>query len=214
MTHDLDKLTENSFPKKHRTLEFAEALGIPGPFPLLRLSKPPRRLALGQQLEGAILFAMEAGHPARTWPLPRARALAERLLGAPLVMIGLRQDPSLPCDVDLRGNVSLAELFDIVSVARCVISMDSGALQVAMALAIPAIAIFGGIDPAHRIFADENVRVLVGRASCRPCNKKETCNGGYWCLSGISVDDVCNALYGLSELRGREILESTQPISN
>jgi hypothetical protein len=205
VTHDLDALTGDLLPRMHRTLEFADALEVPGPFPLLSGFKPAYQGLLARQFAGAILFAPEAGHDARIWPSSHSIELAQRLLGRPLILIGMNQVSKLPCDVDLRGKLSLAQMFELVSVASCVISMDSGAMQVAMSLDTPVVAIFGGVDPTYRVFPNQNARVLVAPTRCRPCNKRETCNGEYSCLHGISVQDVCDAVEGLDDLRGREI---------
>ena len=212
VTHDLDRLTMDLVPRLHRTFEFANALGISGPFPLLSACKPQYQSILASRFEGATVFAPEAGHVARVWPTSRSAELAQRLLGRPLVLVGQRREPSLPCDVDLRGTLSVAQLFEVISAVRCVVSMDSGALQVAMALGVPALGIFGGVDPTYRVHAMQAARTMVSPVNCRPCNKKETCNGAFKCLSDIGVDDVCKSLETLSNVVRREIYV-TSPIS-
>lgn len=194
VTHELDRITRTLLPRKHRTLEFAEALAIPGPFPALGQTRPSYHGPLARRFRGSIVYAPEAGHEARRWPIGHSRELAQRLLGSPSVLIGIDGSTKYPADEDLRGRLSLRELFDVVSAAQCVISMDSGILHVAMALGVPVIAIFGGIDPAYRILPMQRARVLVGTTPCRPCNKMESCNGEYACVGGIQVSDVLNAL--------------------
>jgi hypothetical protein len=206
VTHDLDKLTESTLPRAHRTYEFGCALSIPGPFTLLSSFKPNYGASWASAYSGAILFAPEAGHKARQWPIAYANALAERLLGSPLVLIGLSQTPSLPCDFDLRGKLSLTQLFELVSTAGCVVSMDSGTMQVALSLTIPVVSIFGGIDPTYRVLPSQNARVLVADIECRPCNKQEMCKGEYPCLTSIRARDVLEAVQLLDDFNRLDIL--------
>jgi ADP-heptose:LPS heptosyltransferase len=204
--YDLDALTRKKKPELHRTAEFAEALGVSGPFPLLGDIKPRFPGPLVGRYGGATLFAPEAGHAARIWPAAHATELGLLLSGSPLGLIGLDRSLPIPCDFDLRGKLSFMELLEVISSARCVISMDSAVLQIAMSLGIPVISIFGGIDPAYRVLPRQNARVLVSSIGCRPCNKSETCDGRYTCLTSIRPGDVHDALNGLADLRGMEIL--------
>ena len=202
---DLDALTENSRPRTHRTLEFGNLLKVDPPFPFLNECKPRFFSKLGQLCQGSVAFAPEAGHPARQWPTAHSIELATMLVGTPLVLIGQSQTIDIPADTDLRGRLSLDQLFEVVSCASSVVCMDSGILQVAMSLGTPVLSIFGGIDPQFRILPNQRARVLIGRVKCRPCNKNETCAGQYTCLREITADAVQKALIGIEKVNELDI---------
>jgi ADP-heptose:LPS heptosyltransferase len=199
ITHDLDAYTETKIPRMHRTDEFGVALGIPGPYLTLRPHLRHSGASWASKFKGAIVFAPEAGHPARQWPAMHAVELAKQLTGEPLILVGTKKSPNLPCDFDLRGQLSLEQLFELFAIVRCVISMDSGALHAASLLGTPVVAIFGGIDPRYRVMPGGNVRTLISDIECQPCNKVEICNGAYNCLRLITTYDVIsevnNVLY-------------------
>jgi ADP-heptose:LPS heptosyltransferase len=86
--------------------------------------------------------------------------------------------------------------------------MDSAVLQIAMALRTPVVSIFAGVEPHYRVLPNQNARVLVSSISCRPCNKKETCKGMYHCINSISANDVLNAMRGIEDVRGLEVVKT------
>lgn len=195
---DLDAATELVIPSKHRSHEFADILAVRSPIAPVRLAR-----ASPTSIAGPILFAPEAGHLSRVWP--GSRELAARLRGRGLTLVGLDREPRLPCDEDLRGQLSLLELMHVVASARCVVCMDSSILQIAMMANVPVLAIFGGIEPAFRVLPGQRARVVAADLPCRPCNKKETCNGRFPCIKDIGVDPVLSALDGIEEVRALEI---------
>lgn len=207
---DLDALTLRVRPVEHRTLELARLLGVSGPLPVRPWSVPEAWSRPFERLRGAVLFAVEAGHPARQWPWEHVRALAGRLVSGngsrpPLVLTGLRTDPPLPCDLDLRGGLRLPEMLGLASVASRMISLDSGALHMATGLGLPCVAVFGGLEPRHRILPSQRAVALQADLPCAPCNKKETCDGRMDCLRTVEPDHVLAALETLQHSRGLEV---------
>ena len=83
---------------------------------------------------------------ARRWPLREVSVVTKSLKGSPVVLVGLNNSPGLPCDIDLRGKLTIGELVALMSVARCLIRLDSGALQLALASGLPSLAVFAGVD--------------------------------------------------------------------
>lgn len=204
---DLDTATRDVRPQEHRTLEFGKILKVAGPFRPVRFHVPEHWKRSFRSYSGAVLFGPEAGHPARVWPEFHVYALCRLLEGRSLVLVGLNREPFLPCDADLRGKLSLKQLLGLVSVARCMICLDSGLLQVALAVGVPALALFGGIDPSYRIFAQQKARVLRVALDCSPCNKQETCQGAYFCMKELLPERVAAGLETLSDLKTLEIRE-------
>lgn len=205
-TIDLDLMTESLKPTKHRTLEFADMLGVSGPLNPPRFEIPPEWKRRFVNWNGAIGFAPEASHPSRRWPNEHALALASTLQNAPLVLLGATRDSTLPCALDTRGQLALDELLGLLSVLRVLICMDSGMLHLGAALGVPTVCIFGGVDPSHRIAASQHVLSLQANLDCCPCNKNEVCDGAYTCIKAISPGTVLAAVQRLENLSGRHIL--------
>lgn len=201
---DLDELTKGMVPKGHRTDEFAELMGVEGSFAPVVFEVPEAWRAKFKKYSGAAMLAPEAGHDARQWPTEHLMELARKLKGAPLVLTGLNRDDDIPSDFDLRGRLSMEELIGLLSVARALVTMDSGALHLAMSVELPSIAIFSGIDPDFRIRPSQRVSVLHADMECCPCNKDETCEGRYPCLGRIQPELVIGKLREIDKLLRRE----------
>ena len=79
-------------------------------------------------------------------------------------------------------------------------------LHFALVLRVPTLAIFGGIDPAFRILPDQPARIIQADIPCSPCNKAETCNGLYPCLTTLDPEKILAELATLESVNQREIL--------
>ena len=191
---DLDALTESHRPAEHRTDELGRLLGQEPPFPAPVLKIPEQWRSPFEHLAGCVVFASEGGHPSRQWPHEQAERLAGLLEGRKLILIGTSSRWTLPAHVDLRCRLQLEELFGLLAVAGAVVTMDSGVLHLAAALQTPTVALFGGIDPKFRVRQNQHVVVLQSTLDCCPCNKNETCNGMYPCITGITAEEVIRAI--------------------
>jgi len=192
-TIDLDLLTENVFSAQNRIDEFAELLGIENSISIPRIDVPTVWQKKFEQLSGSIIFAPEAGHSSRKWSFENCQRIKGLFPDETLVLIGTERTPEIICDVDLRSQLNLNELFGILSVCKLVISMDSAVLHIAAAIKKPAVAIFGGVDYRYRLRNNQPVVVLQSQIPCCPCNKDETCKERYECIKTITAEDVKNA---------------------
>lgn len=210
---DLDFLSQDIRPDRHRTLEFAHMLGLPdgeGDIPARIYQAPAEWARPFSGLARATVFAPEAGHPAREWPPEHTAELCglvkEQARDETLVITGLEKNSPLACTKDLRGELSLKEMLGLLSLARRVITMDSGALHMAVSLGLPTVALFGGVDPAHRVRPGQKVVVLQADRECAPCDKNETCHGEFPCLRQIRPGHVLEALDMLDHIDGLKVL--------
>ena len=191
---DLDQMTSESYPSQHRSDELAGMLGIDGRIRSLVIDRiPPAWRQPFARLRDCIIFAPEAQHASRCWPEENCRLVKELFPEEQLVLVGTERSPAIQCDVDLRGQLSLSELFGVLSVGKLVISMDSAILHIAAALRKPTVAIFGGVDARFRIRPDQPVVALQSLLSCCPCNKRENCAERYDCIKTITADHVYQA---------------------
>jgi ADP-heptose:LPS heptosyltransferase len=152
-----------------------------------------------------VLFAPEAAHESRRCPDSLAAGIGVDMAESRLVLVGNNTSPAIGCHADLRGGTTLRDLFVLVRHAGAVISMDSAMLHIATLLGTPAVALFGGIDPLMRTHPWHRVIVLVGNVACRPCNKRETCDGAFFCLRRIGPRDVRQAVDDLAAVTAREV---------
>lgn len=202
---DLDSLTREERPSMHRTEEFGALLGVSGPFPRVAPRVPDGWRRRFFRDEPRIVVAPEASHEARRLPAPTLQSVAHELRDRGLTLSGLNPEPPVPWGEDLRGRIEVRELFGLISACECLVSMDSAALHVATCLGVPAVAIFGGIDPAYRLLPADRAIALVSAISCQPCNKNETCDGRFDCLRQISAAEIVRAIADVAGVTGRTV---------
>jgi heptosyltransferase II len=154
---------------------------------------------------------------AKRWPVDRFAALAGQLLdlGFRAVLIGSSADVqtgrSLESALDnkvavlnLIGRTNLPALAGVLSMARALVSNDSGALHLGAALGLPVTAIFGPTDERRTAPRGVSLETVTSQSSgpptatlttqvwCRPCMLRE-CPIDHRCMRRISVDSVLEA---------------------
>lgn len=87
---------------------------------------------------------------------------------------------------DFAGHLQLHETVDFISLAKIIMSNDSGLLHVAAALDVPIVAFYGSTSPDFTPPLSDDVRILMTDIKCRPCFKR-TCQYGHLkCLKDIT----------------------------
>ena len=193
------------------------ALGLPpgspapaaAPRPSIRVDEANRDdlaarldLALGRPVV-ACLPGAEYG-PAKAWPVESFAELGRRLAEAGFAIWVLGSDADRPAGERIRavvgtdarnlcGETSLADAADLLSLARFVVSNDSGLMHVAAAVDRPVVAVFGSSSPAYTPPLATRAEVLYRGLSCSPCFERRCPFGHYACLRGISVEEVLAA---------------------
>ena len=195
----------------HQYLEFASYLGLKADkiefkIPLRTRDReeaigllPPRFLK-----EGFIALNIGAAKPANRWPEAHWAGLNSRLHRervSHLVLTGGEDDRGRALlirarsgeeAVDLTGRTTLKELAGIFSLARAVVSADTGPMHIASALGTKTIGLFGPADPRRTgpfNFPDE---VIISPAECRFCGKSR-CSFRH-CMEEITPDMVYRRL--------------------
>ena len=151
-TIDLDKLTENILPSAHKSIELGKLLNIDPPFKNLNLPVPQKWSQPFSNFSGHIIISPEAGHESRQLPYEVILKLCKKYNREfKTILVGLNPSPELPCDIDVRGKLSLNQLLGLISKVKFVLTMDSGILHMSNSLGKRTIAIFGGINPEFRV---------------------------------------------------------------
>lgn len=142
--------------------------------------------------------------PAKMWPKEYYKDLAKYLVKkgfAVLITGGMKEievGEFIKSDLNevynLCGKTNLTEVAGIFSLAKAVISNDSGLMHLAAALKIPQVAIFGSTDPEKTGPLNEKAIVLKRNLSCSPCFKRTCKYGHYECLKSVFPEDVVKIL--------------------
>ena len=163
--------------------------------------------------EPFVVFAPGAAYGrAKQWLPERFAELADLIInerGWSVLMVGSNADRSACADVaarlpatgnrinrliDLSGKTDLPSLAGVLSLARAVVSNDSGAMHLAGAVGTKVVAIFGATNEKRTSplssGADAPRPAIVSHdVFCRPCMLRE-CPIDHRCMSGITAARV------------------------
>lgn len=110
---------------------------------------------------------------------------------------------------DLTGRTSLAQAIDLMSVARAVVSNDSGLMHVAAALARPVVALYGSTSADFTPPLTDNVQLLAIDIACRPCFERTCPLGHKRCLVDLSPQMALAALDLITTEHPESMIAST-----
>jgi heptosyltransferase-2 len=88
--------------------------------------------------------------------------------------------------------LDLAALKALIARSRLLLSNDSGARQIAVALGCPVVAVMGPTDPRHTARHLELQRVLREEVPCAPCHLK-VCPTDHRCMTQLSPERAVSA---------------------
>jgi heptosyltransferase-2 len=167
--------------------------------------------------EPFVVFAPGAAYGrAKQWLPERFAELAELIInerGWSVLMVGSNADRPTCTDIaarlpatgnrmnrliDLSGKTDLPSLAGVLSLARAVVSNDSGAMHLAGAVGTKVVAIFGATNEKRTSplvsGADAPRPVIISNeVFCRPCMLRE-CPIDHRCMSGIAARRVFEAI--------------------
>ncbi len=136
----------------------------------------------------------------KEWGLERFALLIDKVLWGSVFLFGSRAEYQVGEDLAKgRGNVfnfmgcSLREAFSMVKTCDVVVSNDSAAMHMAVALGVPVVALFGPTVREFGFYPRGFSVVLEREVSCRPCSLhgSNMCKiGTHECMNGIGVDEV------------------------
>jgi len=142
-----------------------------------------------------ILFApFSAYGPAKNWPLDFFQQLSLSLFekGHPVGWLGLSQDYKevekikKKQDLNFCGKTTLLDLCYLLQNTPLLVANDSGIRQMASALGVKNIGIFGSSNPKWTGPLDKMSQIFYTQEPCSPCYQKTCKFGHYHCLSNIS----------------------------
>lgn len=138
----------------------------------------------------------------RQWPKCRwvefANRARSRKAGFKVVLLSDEKKGKVPghC-VDLRGQLTLTEYVGVIAESAALVGPDSSGIHIAGWLGIPAVGLFGSVDPRLRIQHYDSVHAIAARMKCVPCN--DWANGSCErkrknppCMWAIKPQDILN----------------------
>ncbi len=197
-----------------RTVDRYVALGIPSglpqptilPAPHLRADQQNReraasRLGLAPGPRSIVAFAPGAEYgSAKRWPVRHWIALATALAdqGCDIWLLGSPKDAqvtgeiaaSVPEAKDLGGKTSLLDAADLLSLARVVVSNDSGLMHVAGAVGCRVVALYGSSPLSMTPPLSPHARALRLDLPCSPCGKRDCPLKHHHCMEHLEPGDV------------------------
>ncbi|MBE3100251.1 MAG: lipopolysaccharide heptosyltransferase I [Planctomycetes bacterium] len=100
--------------------------------------------------------------------------------------------------IDLSDRTTLKEMAALAAEARAMVTNDSGPMHVAAAVGTPVVAVFGPTHPGRTGPYGPGHHVLVGKAPCRPCFRRECLYSSgpraLACLLTVTAEEVARHL--------------------
>ena len=163
------------------------------------------RLGLDRSKPVAVFCPGAEYGPAKRWPARHFADFARRLAarGVTVWLLGSNKDREVGDEIaaqsgnaaiNLCGRTDLGAAIDLMSVARWVVSNDSGLMHVAAALGRPLVALYGSSSPEHTpplARTDKLVRITrIDGLECSPCYQRECPLGHFRCMNELSPERV------------------------
>jgi heptosyltransferase-2 len=179
------------------------------PFIKLHVAKSSRTRATAQLVAAgvrlhAIKLAIGAGASygsAKCWPPSRFAELANQLQAqwdADVILFGAAGETDVSsaiasemkrAPIDLTGKTTVADLPALLSHCHVFIGNDSGAMHVAAAVGLPAVAIFGPTDPVGTAPVTPRHTIVRQQPYCSPCFLRR-CPIDHRCMTRITTSEV------------------------
>lgn len=157
----------------------------------------PAEPLVGLNVGSGAVFANKAWTPRGFADL--ARIVAGRLGGTPLVLGGEADREAVGEVLRLADGVAVDggvhELLDfcgIVGSLDAIVTGDTMAMHVAIALGVPVVAVFGPTVPQEIAIYGPGRKIVSG-AECSPCYRR-SCDESPSCMDLVTVEDVAGAL--------------------
>jgi heptosyltransferase-2 len=142
--------------------------------------------------------------PAKRWPPEHFAVLAGRFLadGMQPWLVGSPNDKAAAAAVlaaagtaagrirDLTGRTDLGTAIDLLSLARVVVTNDSGLMHAAAAVGAPLVALFGSSSPAYTPPLSPVATIARIDIACSPCFARECPLGHFRCMRDLTPEAV------------------------
>ncbi len=209
--HILDKQRYPLMVERYAALAADKASGLtqPPPRPALIAEVANREAALVKyqlSLDKPILVLCPGAEfgPSKRWPENYYANLANHYLAKnwQVWVFGSAKDSEVAKHIilqtqnqaiDLTGRTTLGDAIDLMSLAKLVVTNDSGLMHIAAALDIPLVALYGSTDPGFTPPLSDKVQILKETMACSPCFKRTCPLEHHQCMQQLSVSKALQA---------------------
>ena len=184
-----------------------ESLGIAPADLSLRLPPPPagERNPLPAGDGPCLLVAPGATWSAKQWPTAHYVEVIRdrRAVGWRVVLLGAPREQSLLAEIAAASGATLLPATDVPGLvaalrhADLLLSSDSGARHIAVALDTPSLALFGPSDPAIWSVEAPAHPIMRRELPCSPCGLTRCPLAGHPCMNGLTPAEVSARLRDL-----------------
>ena len=147
--------------------------------------------------------------PAKCWPAEHFAELARQKLSEnwQVWILGSENDANTATQIqlatqnrcmNLAGQTKLVDAVDLMSLAKIVVSNDSGLMHIAAAVDAKLVALYGSSSPEFTPPLSRQQTILRTGIECSPCFKRSCPLGHTKCLTEISPDMVARAVQSLA----------------
>lgn len=213
--NDPRPLRESELPQmaqRYVMLGLPAGAPMPPPVPRPKLTVRPenrRQLLdrLGLTLDRPVVAFMPgaAYGPAKRWPAEYFSELAKAWIGkgCRVWIFGSRDDAEVGERIragagegvhDLCGATRLEDVIDLLPLATCVLTNDSGLMHVAAAVSSRIFAIYGSSSPRYTPPLSDTATILYENLSCSPCFERVCPLGHTDCLRKIVPERVLESM--------------------
>jgi len=223
---DLDKEALPLMVQRFVALGRADGEALPNPLLWPRLLTEQAAidsavLAMGLGTERPVLAICPGAEfgDAKQWPAQHYAAISAEMItkGWQVWIMGSQNDGEVAQQIlrdlseqerekchDLTGRTTLAQAIDLMSVAKAVVSNDSGLMHVAAALGKPIVAMYGSSSADFTPPLADQVQLLSVDISCRPCFERVCPLGHKRCLVDLSPERALAALAQMVDIESHK----------
>jgi len=220
LLNDLRYLAEKKHPLM---IDRFLALGLPNNldlpekkyFPKLIISETEREQTIKKfqlSIQNKVILALCPGAEfgaAKRWPEKHYAEVAKQYVqsGGQVWLFGSANDREVAnkiielADVDcinLAGKTKLAEAIDLLSLAKVVVTNDSGLMHIAAALDKPLVAVYGPTSPGFTPPLQIAAKILQLSLPCQPCFQRICPLKHHDCMEKLLPEKVITALKEIS----------------
>jgi heptosyltransferase-2 len=194
-TRLLDKERYPLMIERFVALAYPADVPLPQPLPRPALHSSAESAAAAMNTHGlalerpllALCPGAEFG-PSKRWPAQRYAELAQIMIdrGWQVWLFGSANDTGVTDEIyaalgesqsrwclSLAGKTSLGEAIDLLALASCVVSNDSGLMHIAAALNRPLVVVYSSTSPGFTPPLSDHAVIVAADVLCSPCFKRE-----------------------------------------
>lgn len=154
-----------------------------------RLLTPPAPIALHLHSRGS---------EAKSWSTESALGLVRRMKKQRFLVLGYKEDRERTRALEGESNVvvsyhNVTAQAEMLLFCAAFVGIDSGPRQLAAAMGIPVITLFGPTPPEF-LPPKKDAISLTAKVSCAPCYAAGDCREGRQCLDFIGTDEIAKAV--------------------